>query len=185
MNQIHWSEVIVIWESNKWRWTINIDESLNCDALVTKEKGIVLSVLVADCVPLLFYDDVNEIIWVAHAGWKWTNKEILKSTINKMIELWADISNIKVIIWPSISKCSYEIWEEVWVNFREEVKTNLINKKQFLDIKKENKLQALEMWIKENNIELINTCTFSDKNYFSARRDWFNKWRFWGFIYIK
>ncbi len=27
--------------------------------------------------------------------------------------------------------------------------------------------------------------TFTDKDYYSARRDWFGKWRFWGFIYIK
>ena len=109
----------------------------------------------------------------------------IKNTINKMLELWANINNLKIIIWPSINQCSYEIWEEVWEKFRNEVKTDLINQKQYLDLKKENKLQALELWIKEDNIEIINIDTFSDKNYVSARRDWFKKGRFGWFIYIK
>lgn len=185
INQIHSWEVFIANAEDIWRWINKIDINLNYDALVTKEKWVVLSVLVADCVPVLFYDDINEVIWVAHAGWKWSYKKIVQNTINKMLEIWADINSIKVIIWPAISECSYEIWEEVWVNFREEVKTELINGKQFLDLKLENKLQALELWVKEGNIEIININTFTDKNYYSARRDWFNLWRFWGFIYIK
>jgi YfiH family protein len=105
MNQIHWGIVKNVLEKKK---------IYKCDALVTKEKWIVLSVLVADCVPLLFYDDINEVVWVAHAGWKWTNKKIVQNTINEMLEIWAKKENIKIIIWPSINQCSYEIWEEVW-----------------------------------------------------------------------
>ena len=185
MNQIHSADIVIVWKNEKWLWIISINDAINCDWLVTKEKWIVLSVLVADCLPILFYDDINKIIWVAHAWWKWTNKNILKNTINKMLELWADIKNINIVIWPSINQCSYEIWEEVWEKFRKEVKTDLINKKQYLNLKKENKLQSLELWIKEDNIEIINIDTFSDKNYYSARRDWFKKGRFKGFIYIK
>ena len=187
MNQVHggYVEIISNPSLNSFLWKSKEDVIFKCDWLVTKEKWIVLSVLVADCIPVLFYDDINEVVWVAHVWWKWTNKKIVQNTINKMLEIWADINNINLIIWPGINHCSYEIWEEVWINFREEVKTNLVNKKQFLDLKKENKLQALELWIKEDNIEIISIDTFSDKNYFSARRDWFWKWRFWGFIYIK
>jgi len=185
MNQIHSADIDVVWKNEKWQWVISINDAIKCDWLVTKEKWIVLSVLVADCLPILFYDDINKVIWVAHAWWKWTNKGIWKNIINKMLELWANINNLKIIIWPSINQCSYEIWEEVWEKFRNEVKTDLVNQKQYLDLKKENKLQALELWIKEDNIEIINIDTFSDKNYFSARRDWFKKGRFGWFIYIK
>jgi hypothetical protein len=185
MNQIHSVDIVVVWKNEKWLWIISINDAIKCDWLVTREKWIVLSVLVADCLPILFYDDINKVIGVAHAWWKWTNKDILKNTINKMLELSANINNLKIIIWPSINQCSYEIWEEVWEKFRNEVKTDLINQKQYLDLKKENKLQALELWIKEDNIEIINIDTFSDKNYFSARRDWFKRWRFGWFIYIK
>ena len=176
MNQIHWGNVEIVWTEYK---------IYECDALVTKEKWIVLSVLVADCVPILFYDDINKIIWVSHAGWKWTNKKIVQNTINAMLKIWWNISDIKVIIGPAISECSYEVWEDVWINFREKVKTKLINQKQYLDLKKENKIQALELWIKEDNIEIIEIDTFTDNNYFSARRDWFKKGRFGWFIYIK
>ena len=185
IDQIHSGDIKVVWEINKWSWTISLSNALTCDWLVTNKKWIVLSVLVADCLPILLYDEKNEIIWTTHAWWKWTNKNILKNTINKMLELWANIKNINIVIWPAINQCSYEVWKEVGINFRDEIKTELLNNKQYLDLKKENKLQAFELWIKEDNIEIINIDTFSDKNYFSARRDWFKKGRFWGFIYIK
>jgi polyphenol oxidase len=38
--------------------------------LITSEKDLVLSVLVADCVPIIFYDEIKNIIAVAHAGWR-------------------------------------------------------------------------------------------------------------------
>ena len=187
MNQIHSGEVEIT--NNPILNSFPLQEkeatSFECDGLVTDKRWIILSVLVADCVPVLFYDEINNVIWIAHAGWKWTNKKIVQNTIKKMLEIWAYINNINVVIGPCIDHCSYEVWEEVGINFREEVKTKLVKWKQFLDLKKENKIQALELWIKEDNIEIINIDTFTDNNYYSARRDWFNKWRFGGFIYIK
>ena len=189
MNQVHSGNVKVVnnslLNSLPLQWKEASKDFFSCDWLVTNEKWVVLSVLVADCVPVLFFDNINWVIWVAHAGWKWAYKNIVQNTINQMLNIWANINDINIIIGPSINQCSYEVWEEVWVNFREEVKTELISWKQFLDLKKENKMQALELWIKEDNIEILNIDTFTDNNYFSARRDWFKKWRFGWFIYIK
>ena len=194
MNQVHGSEVEIIFNPslNSFLWKRKeaaeknkLDKLLNCDTLVTKDKWIVLSVMVADCVPVILYDDINKVVWVSHCWWKSTNLKILKKTISEMLSIWADINNVKIIIWPSISSCSYEVWEEVWINFREEVKTEIINNKQYLNLKLENKIQALESWVKESNIEIIDIDTFTDENYFSARRDWYNKWRFAAFLWIK
>lgn len=185
VNQVHWNLVKVLDNGDMWKWSLNIDENFSWDALVTRDKNIVLSILVADCVPVIFYDDVNSIVWVAHAWWRGTFWWIVKNTINEMLKIGANISEIKVIIWPSISKSSYEVWKDVWDNFRGQVKTKLIDKKQFLDLKLENKLQAIESWIKESNISIVEIDTFVDKRFFSARRDWFSKGRFGAFIWIK
>jgi len=185
MNQVHSWKSVIVWEKNKWIWVKMIDEILSCDSIVTNTKWIGLSVLVADCIPVLLYDKKNWIIWVVHAWWKWTCLKILENTINNMYIIGAKKEDIKVILWPSISQISYEVWEDVWKYFIQEVKTKLINWKQFLDIKKQNYLDLLDLGIKDSNIEILDIDTFTDNKYYSARRDWFNKGRFWCFIYIK
>ena len=63
MHQTHSSNAIVLDSSNK-------SEILKCDGIVTKENNKILSVLTADCAPLLFYEVKNKIIGACHAGWK-------------------------------------------------------------------------------------------------------------------
>ena len=185
MNQVHSWKSSIVWLNDKSTWIYKIDENLSCDSIVTRDKWIVLSVMVADCIPILFYDDVSILIWVAHAWWKWTYEKVVENTIKNMINIWSKIENIKVVIGPCISKNSYEVGDDVWCKFRKETKTESSKWKQFLDLKKQNYLDLLDLGIKDYNIEIINIDTFTDNNYYSARRDWFNKWRFWGFIYIK
>ncbi len=184
MNQIHGWISKIVWEKDKWIWTLKIDEDMSCDSLVTKDRWLVLSVLVADCLPVLFYDDVSWVIWVAHAWWKWTMCLVTENTILNMVKLWAKVENIVVEIWPCIWANSYEVWEEVWCHFRTDSKSEITQWKQFLDLAKQNYLDLLDLGIKKNNIKISDIDTFTDKNYFSARRDGFYKWRFWWFIYI-
>ena len=42
----------------------------------------------------------------------------------------------------------------------------------------------MQIWILEQNIDISNIDTFSDKNYFSARRDGYNSGRFGMWIYL-
>ena len=74
MHQTHSSNAIVLDSSNK-------SEILKCDGIVTKENNKILSVLTADCAPLLFYEVKNEIIGACHAGWKGALNGIIQNTI--------------------------------------------------------------------------------------------------------
>jgi hypothetical protein len=42
------------------------------DAVITNNKGVLLGVQVADCVPVLLYDAKKNVIGVVHAGWRGT-----------------------------------------------------------------------------------------------------------------
>src|SRR4030067_1531295 len=42
------------------------------DAVLTDKKHILIGVLVADCVPVLVYDNMKGIIGAVHAGWRGT-----------------------------------------------------------------------------------------------------------------
>ncbi|MEJ6402632.1 peptidoglycan editing factor PgeF [Yoonia sp. 2307UL14-13] len=87
------------------------------DALVTKTRGLVLSVLTADCQPVLFADPKTGVIGAAHAGWKGALHGVLENTVNQMETLGADRNGIIAIIGPTISQRNYEVGPEFQERF--------------------------------------------------------------------
>ena len=79
------------------------------DALVTTEKGIALSVLGADCTPVLFSSKKGEVIAAAHAGWRGAVNGIIESVVLKMLELGTQRENIVACIGPTIHQTAYEV----------------------------------------------------------------------------
>ena len=107
MNQVHGNNVEIV-DNNSIRL---ID---NCDGLITKEKNLTLMVMVADCIPILFFDKVEGVIAAVHAGRNSTFLKIAQITGQKMInQLNCKPENIEVIMGPSIQKCCYEVNEEL------------------------------------------------------------------------
>jgi YfiH family protein len=87
----------------------NRGQQYECDGFVTAEKGLLLTVKIADCVPVLLEDAKNGVIGAVHAGWRGTVKGIVKNAVEKMILLGAKPENIKAVIGPSIHPCCYEV----------------------------------------------------------------------------
>src|SRR5258708_40102710 len=56
------------------------------DAIITRQRGVALTMSSADCVPLMFYDPVEGVIGMAHAGWRGTARGIAAATIDAMRE---------------------------------------------------------------------------------------------------
>jgi len=54
------------------------------DAMVTNTPGLALSILTADCQPVLFGDAENGVIGAAHAGWGGALGGVLEATIEAM-----------------------------------------------------------------------------------------------------
>lgn len=82
------------------------------DALVTTEKNVALSVLGADCTPILFSSGNAGVIGTAHAGWKGAVTGIVESVVKKMCELGANREDIKACIGPTIHQASYEVRDD-------------------------------------------------------------------------
>lgn len=87
------------------------------DALVTATPGIALSVLTADCQPVLFADHDAGVIGAAHAGWKGALGGVLEATLDAMEDLGAKRANIAAVIGPSISQRAYEVGPEFLDDF--------------------------------------------------------------------
>jgi len=107
LNQIHSSKVITVESHNK------IYDFKKADGIVTNLSGIGLSILGADCAPILFYDQKSKTIGACHAGWRGAINNIIEATISKMEAIGALRSRITAIIGPAIQKNSYEIEEDV------------------------------------------------------------------------
>lgn len=91
--------------------------SFQGDAMVTAEKGIVLCILTADCVPVLFVDPNAGVVGAAHAGWKGALHHIINETVKKMLELGANPNNIKASLGPCIWQDSYEVDQSFYEDF--------------------------------------------------------------------
>src|SRR3990167_754108 len=66
----------------------------DCDGLVTKEKNLYLMILVADCLPIVAFDPKEEIVGVAHAGWRGTLKGIAGNLIKTFVKIGAEPKDI-------------------------------------------------------------------------------------------
>lgn len=87
---------------------------LEGDGFVTNRPGLALSILTADCAPLLFADPQAGVIGAAHAGWKGAATGIIENTVQKMCDLGAERSRITAAIGPCIAQPSYEVGPEFY-----------------------------------------------------------------------
>ena len=81
----------------------------DADALVTRQTGLVLAILTADCAPVLFADVDARVVGAAHAGWRGSVSGVLESCLDAMIRLGANQKRIHALIGPCIQQPSYQV----------------------------------------------------------------------------
>ncbi len=94
------------------------------DALVTATPGLALTILTADCQPVLFCDPDANVIGAAHAGWRGALDGVLEATLDAMEALGATRENTRAVIGPSISQAAYEVGPEFLDAFMAESSEN-------------------------------------------------------------
>ncbi|NPV14133.1 peptidoglycan editing factor PgeF [candidate division WOR-3 bacterium] len=148
----------------------------NTDGIITDKPGICLLVLVADCVPLLFFHPEKRVIGVAHAGWKGTVARIAQKAVQTLKQRFnCEPENLRVGIGPAIGPCCYEVRADVVQLVRQtqpESDKLLIQRDGawYLDLIKANETQLLNAGVQKQNIETANLCTHCHSNtFFSAR----------------
>ncbi len=173
-NQTHSDHIKVIRDVDTLGWE-NLENAVeNCDALITNKKGVVLTILTADCVPVLLYDRKKQVVGAVHAGWKGTKAKIVLKTIHAMqTEYGSNSEDIVAGIAPSIGRCCYEVEKDVAQHFFDTPWCfDKIDKKYMLDLPLINKQQLLDAGVKEDNIEMSSVCTACNVNsYFSYRKE--------------
>lgn len=82
------------------------------DALITQEKGIALAVLVADCIPVLFWDEPGSVVAAVHVG----RRGLVNGIAPKVVEILMSMGarNIFAEFGPAICGACYEVGEDVF-----------------------------------------------------------------------
>ena len=166
MHQTHSNKVIEIKKNNYRR-------KIASDAIITKMRGFALGVITADCVPIIIYDNKNNIIACVHAGWRGALSGIIENTIKKIKKI--NFKNeIFASVGPCIGKKSYEVDFSFYKKF---VARSINNKVYFKNKNKRKKLFNLRKFVADKLLKLnvkidhVNYDTYSEKNnFFSFRR---------------
>ena len=166
MHQTHSNKVFEI-KKNDFK------SKIYADAMLTRNKGLALGVVTADCVPILLYDKKSKFIGCIHAGWKGAISNIIKNTISRINKIEPD-SKIYASIGPCIGKKNYEVDNDFFDKF---ILKSPQNKKYFTKKNKTKKLFNLRLFVADKlaehkvRFDHVNYDTFKEKNkFFSYRR---------------
>lgn len=184
VRQVHGGKALKVTADQKGRGALDPDSALGpADGLVTSVSGACLTVLTADCVPLLFFDPKKKAIGAAHAGWRGTLEGIAKNTVRALEENFGcRPKDILAGLGPSIGPCCYEVGEEV----AEKFESRFLDGKKKLDLRKANRSQLAEAGILEKNMEDSGLCTSCQaQSFFSVRAQKGKTGRFASAILLK
>jgi len=82
------------------------------DGFYTDQPGVMLSVRVADCVPILFTArraDGTPLIAAVHAGWRGTVAGIAAAAVRHLTEMGAVLPTVRAAVGPCIRDCCFEV----------------------------------------------------------------------------
>lgn len=140
------------------------------DAFITNVPGIFLTVTIADCVPILIFDPVRNVIAAIHAGWRGTVADISGKTMQKMMEDYgSQPKDCVAYIGVCIDFDQFEVGEEVAQHFDPSLKKE-VGEKFKVNLKEANRRQLTRAGIRSEAIEVSPYCTFRDSDRFFSHR---------------
>ena len=112
--QVHGCRVAVVEEGDAGLGARRRSDAVaGCDALVTIGPGLVLVVLVADCIPAVAVDPEAGVLAVVHAGWRGTARQVMAATVRAAVECGAAAERLHVAMGPAVAARSYRVGPEV------------------------------------------------------------------------
>ncbi|MGG7054258.1 peptidoglycan editing factor PgeF [Nitrosomonas sp. ANs5] len=166
LTQVHGSRPIWVNTSNEWEG----------DAAISRDRGVVCAILVADCLPVLLCDTAGSVVAVVHAGWRGLAGGIIENTIREMHK-YAPGEQIIAWLGPAIGPGHFEVGEEVRAAF---VAYNRQAAGAFVPAKEKGKWYANLFDLARQRLAGTgvgqvyggDVCTFSDAmRFYSYRRD--------------
>jgi YfiH family protein len=142
------------------------------DALVTATRGLVLCVLVADCVPVLLADSVTGVVAAVHAGREGVRQGVVPAALSAMASLGARARHVTALLGPAICGDCYEVPAQMQADVARVVPAAAVRTRQGtagLDLR-----AAVADTLRKAGIpEVVQDprCTVEEPHLFSHRRD--------------
>jgi YfiH family protein len=122
--QIHSSHSFVVTRDTKGGWVYRspgaeglVPAAANPpagDGLMTAEPGILLTIRIADCLPVLMVDPQRRVVAAVHAGWRGALARVIEKAVGDLRrDFAADPQELIVALGPSIRACCYDVGQEV------------------------------------------------------------------------
>ena len=142
------------------------------DALVTSTRGLVLAVLVADCVPILLADHDRGVVAAVHAGREGVRQGVVPAALSAMAGLGARARHVTALLGPAVCGECYEVPEAMQAEVAEVVPAAAVPTRKGtagLDLR----AGIAELLTRAGVREVVHDprCTVEDPNLFSHRRD--------------
>jgi polyphenol oxidase len=114
LKQVHGINVVTL--------TPKIPHGTVADACITTDKRLACTIMVADCLPVLFTDTEGRFVAAAHAGWRGLVDGVLRqniTSINTLARVNIAYAAPKIIAWlgPCIGPTAFEVGDEVKAAF--------------------------------------------------------------------
>jgi YfiH family protein len=142
------------------------------DAVVTATPGLVLCVLVADCVPVLLADHVTGVVAAVHAGREGVRQGVLPAALSAMASLGARARHVSALLGPAVCGSCYEVPEGMQADVAHVAPAAAVTTSRGtpgLDLR-----AGLEQLLRRAGVtEVVHDprCTVEDASLFSHRRD--------------
>ncbi len=181
LKQVHQDECVIITSRGK------LKKRYRGDAILTNRKDILISIQVADCVPIFLVEEKRKVIGLIHAGWKGTLLGIARRTMEEARDrLDCKPANFTVVFGPCIRSCCYRVSDDISVLFDEKCTRRPVRSEVRLDLIRANMQQFLNCGVKEDRIFATANCTGCNAELFhSYRREKENAGRMTGFLGLK
>jgi polyphenol oxidase len=89
-------------------------DGTQADGCFTRERGIACTIMVADCLPVLFTDEQGSVVGAAHAGWRGLAGGVLESVVH---EMGAVPESLLAWLGPCIGPEAFEVGGDVKAAF--------------------------------------------------------------------
>lgn len=166
------------------------------DALITSEPGLLLSILTADCMPVLLVDPTHRAVAAVHAGWRGAAAHILLKTLQTMaLDCGTKSHDCLAVSGPAIGGCCYQVGPEVSGIFQKEFPQTFTEffradpqaaGRGWLDLHAVAQIELREAGLPEEQIFTTAPCTSCQREkYFSHRADQGNTGRMMALIGIR
>ena len=188
--QIHGTRIAVVNRSMAGYGARNPATALpDTDGLVTRERGLVLSIFTADCYPIFLYDRQTPAVGLVHAGWRGTINRIVERAVSTMTnQFGTDPRHLQVVFGPAICGECFRVHQEVASQF-EQVYPETVHDDQLgyrVDLAEFNCRLLEDCGISRDRIINSNLCTVCTAGrFFSYRAEAGTTGRLMGIIALK